>query len=84
MFSLFVLAQILPRPAFLFAEITWDGDPLQMVGLNVITYVPGVAFLSTNIANSCRCQSASALHHMLTFMHHRFYFLIKLMYVIGV
>ena len=81
MLSLFVSPQILSRPECFLAEIAWKRDPLQVVCLNVVTYVPGVAFFSTNIANSCCCHLPSTLNPVLTFMHHRFDLLVKLMHV---
>ena len=81
MICLFVPPQMLSGPECFLAKIAWNGDPLQVVGLNVITYVPGVTFLSTNIANGCCCHLSSTLNPVLTFMHHRFDLLVQFMHV---
>ena len=68
MICLFVPPQMLSGPECFLAEIAWNGDPLQVVGLNVITNVPGVTFLSKNIANGCCCQLFSTLNLVVYFI----------------
>ena len=81
-FSMFVLAQIFSWPECFLAEIAWYADPLEVVWLDMIIYVVGVTFLSKYIANGCCCQLFSTLNLVLTFTHHRFDLLVKLLHVI--
>ena len=58
------------RPESFIAEVAGDDDSFKMVCFNVIFYVWGLAFLSTNFAPMSKPLSTTNGNYVFTLLHH--------------